>query len=158
MPYTIRIAADANFTEVLAKLTALTPEYRFRADTVLVTVRKVEYRDIQLTHIRLVEAKPYCGQHPGECALGGPKRRGKWLEWDNWVAFNGLVNDALDALGVSADVWSRPPERMDVGRKMWVRRGVRRRYQYDWYTDYIGGREVRVWNHGSDDQFMAVSL
>lgn len=110
--------------------------------------------DIHVKPIRLRAAKPYCGQHPGECLVGGPRRKGRWLEWEDWVEFNGLVNDVLDQLQVSADVWSVPPEKMDQGSKMWIRRGTKRRVRYDWDERETGGfRPIRVWNHGTDDQF-----
>jgi hypothetical protein len=114
--------------------------------------------------VRLREAKPYCGQHPGECQVpfGGPrpKRSYRYLEWDDWVEFNNLLNDIMDRLHVQADAWSCPPETLDKGSKMWIRRiALGRRHRYEWEPEYrasFGGREVRVWNHGSDDQFEEV--
>jgi hypothetical protein len=112
--------------------------------------------------VRLQKAKPYCGQHPGECQAGPfgferPKRSGSWLEWDDWVAFNDLVNDVLDGLRACAEVWSVPPEIMDKGKKFHIRRGRARRVRWDWTEEHRGGlgRPVRVWNHGSPDQFQA---
>lgn len=106
--------------------------------------------------VRLLSAKPYCGQHPGECAIGGPRRKGSWLEWDDWVQFNDLVNDVLDGLRACAEVWSVPPEIMDKGKKFHIRRGRARRVRWDWEeraSPSGGFRPVRVWNHGSPDQF-----
>lgn len=137
--------------QVIRKLTAvLKKDGRFTA-TLESSAKKVD--EIHVRRVRLTEAKPYCGQHPGECAVG-PRRRGKWLEWNDWVEFNGLVNDALDQLKADADVWSTPAETLDKGKKMWVRRGTRRRVEYDWeQRPGLFGNGVRVWNHGTENQF-----
>lgn len=104
-----------------------------------------------LQKVRLIEAKPYCGQHPGECVVGGPKKKTKYLEWDDWVAFHSIVNDALK--GITADVWSLP---LDTRGKMWIRKGLRRRVKFDYDETVNGyGRPVRIWNEGTDDQFAA---
>lgn len=104
--------------------------------------------------VRLTAPKPYCGQHPGECAVGGPRRKGTWLEWDDWVDFNDLVNDVLDGLRACAEVYSIPPETMDKGKKFYVRRGRARRTRWEWHERATGyGVPIRVWNHGSPDQF-----
>lgn len=112
--------------------------------------------EIGVQKVRLTVAKPYCGQHPGECVLGGPKRKARFLEWEDWVAFHALVNDVLDAWKVGADVWSTPLDALDKGRKMWIRRGTARRVRYEWEEGpgRFGGR-VRIWNHGTPDQFEA---
>jgi hypothetical protein len=116
---------------------------------------------IGLRKVRLTEAKPYCGQHPGECLVNpfaGPtkKKRMTLLEWDDWVEFNGLVNDVLDEHGIDADVWSNPQETKGT---MWIRKGQQRRLRYDYDDDFSGswsrttGLPVRVWNEGTHDQF-----
>lgn len=110
--------------------------------------------------VRLRAAKPYCGQHPGECVAGPfgfqrPKRTSRYLEWDDWVEFNNLINDVLDARGVEADTWSVPQEPLDKGKNMYVRRRLLgRRLRYEW-TEEQGrfGRPARIWNHGDDSQF-----
>jgi hypothetical protein len=61
---------------------------------------------ITLHQIRLKESKPYCGNHPGRCELGGPKRKGNFLEGADWVGFNDMVNSVLDNLDISAYVSS----------------------------------------------------
>lgn len=112
--------------------------------------------------VRLSAPKPYCGQHPGECEIIAgferPKRSGSWLEWDDWVQFNDLVNDVLDGLRACAEVYSVPPEIMDKGKKFYIRRGRARRVRWDWIEQQRAGfgRAVRVWNHGTADQFAAV--
>jgi hypothetical protein len=115
-------------------------------------------RDIIVKPVRLRASKLYCGQHPGECLVGA-KRKSKCLDWDDWAAFHGLINDALDDLKIEAEAWTTPMEPIDKGRKMWVRRDNKRRERWDWHddpNDRYGGifRNVnRIWNHGSPDQF-----
>src|SRR5690348_11075987 len=90
---------------------------------------------ILLRKVRLMKAKPYCGQHPGPCQIGPfgerPRRNMRFLEWDDWVAFHSVVNDALDGprrkrgrSPIRADIWTNPPEKLDKGKRMWVRRGL----------------------------------
>ena len=112
--------------------------------------------------VRLQAPKPYCGQHPGECAISPfgerVKRSGSWLEWDDWVQFNDLVNDVLDGLKACAEVYSVPPEKMDKGKKFYIRRGRARRVRWDWEEQPgPGWQPLRIWNHGSPDQFQAVT-
>jgi hypothetical protein len=103
-----------------------------------------------LMRVRLTEPKPYCGQHPGECAVGTKKKNMTYLEWDDWVAFHALVNRAL--LGIDADVWSMP---LDIKGYMWLRKGRRVRVRYDYDEKFnTMGRAVRTWNPGTDDQFI----
>lgn len=113
---------------------------------------------IHVKPVRLREAKLYCGQHPGECDLGAT-RKGRWLEWADWVEFHDLVNDTMDRLGEPANIWTNPPERMDHGRKMWVRRAdLGRRLRWEWEDEHDKGglgRPTRIWNHGTPDQFGA---
>lgn len=112
---------------------------------------KVSSCKILISSVRLREAKSYCGQHPGPCAVGGPKKKSRYLEWNDWVAFNNMVNDVLDQLNVKAEVWSTPAEDIDKGRRFWVRRGLKRRVRWDWTQ---GDSPIqRTWNHGSPDQF-----
>jgi len=110
----------------------------------------------RLSRIRLREKKPYCGQHPGECVAGGPKMRATYLEWDDWVELNNLINDALDAVGADADVWSKPH---DVAGIFWIRKGAARRVRYEWeeklVTNYGFTRTIREWNRGTPDQFVS---
>lgn len=112
---------------------------------------KKHYR-LVFSKVRLREAKLYCGQHPGPCAVG-PKRKSTCLEWDDWVRFNDIVNDVLDKANVSADVWSNPQELLDKGRRFWIRRGTQRRVKWDWHYADPRDERIRAWNHGSEDQF-----
>ena len=65
---------------------------------------------ITIHNIRLRESKHYCGNHPYACPIrpGGerPHRHSNCLEGADWVAFNDMLNDVLDSLGVTADVAS----------------------------------------------------
>jgi hypothetical protein len=60
---------------------------------------------IKIKNIRLVEPRKYCGSHPNACELpGAPMRKAKYLEGADWVDFNDMINDILDALAVDANV------------------------------------------------------
>jgi hypothetical protein len=146
-----RIESDGRFTADLVSIGGLYRGARKGS--------RKEGHAFVLRTVRLTEAKPYCGQHPGECLVNpliGPtkKMKAKYLEWDDWVQLHALVNDVLDELDIDADVWSEPN---DVKGKMWIRKGMRRRVRYDYEDDYSGGRmlPLRVWNTGTDDQFVA---
>ncbi len=115
------------------------------------------YWQITLRRVRLTKKKPYCGQHPGECIVNPfrgeqNKRNATYLEWDDWVAFHGVINDVLDALGYPADVWSTPMECKGI---MWIRKDNKRRYRYDYTETLPRGHVVplRIWNNGTPDQF-----
>lgn len=91
-------------------------------------------RGVKISVVRLKRRSThYCGQHPGPCVVQpGIRRRGKngsyFLEGLDWVGFNALVNDALDARSVSADVFSYNRESWD--KKYFIRRGTTRRVKY----------------------------
>ena len=62
-----------------------------------------------VTGIRLKEAKDYCGAHAGPCKFTGIKekhKKMKFLEGADWVAFNDMINDILDRMGIEANVAS----------------------------------------------------
>lgn len=151
--YTIKIHGHGlSVPRVILRLEWRTEKSRFYA-----VFQSINYDTIHVKPVRLRTPKPYCGQHPGECFIG-PQRKGRWLEWDDWVEFHGLVNDVLDDLKANADVWTNPPEKMDKGRKMWVRRGLRRRINWDYTVEYNAlGRPLATWNHGTEDQFIEVT-
>jgi hypothetical protein len=107
---------------------------------------------IELRRVRLDVKKPYCGNHPGPCEAGGPKMKATYLEWDDWVRFHGIVNDCLDTLGFDADVWSTP---QDCKGRFWMRKGRTRRVRYDYTETVRFGRPLRLWNPGTDDQFVS---
>ena len=111
---------------------------------------------IRIKPVRLIKAKPYCGNHPGECVVNpftGPTKKPKatWLEWDDWVKFHGLVNRVLNRFRANADVWSTP---QDVRGKMWIRKGRMARLRYEWTETFNSmGLPIRHWNQGTPDQF-----
>lgn len=112
--------------------------------------------------VRLKRAKDNCGQHPGPCLLNRPHRVSRFLEGADWVAFNDFINDTLDRLAVSADVWTINREAVRGGR-FYLRRGRCRRMEYDcapfspmspqvgWeplsaeFEDWIGRSAPRSW-------------
>jgi len=117
---------------------------------------------VDLRKIRLMKAKPYCGNHPGECvAVGrrtkaGAKPASNCLEWEDWVRFHEVVNNVLDRYHVSADVTTAGAD-VDQGRLLFCRRGLKRRLRYDWTeTSRSTFNAARPVNHGSLDQFEPV--
>ena len=113
---------------------------------------------IKVKPVRLIKAKPYCGNHPGECVVNPfvgvrKKPNATYLEWDDWVKFHGLVNRVLNRFRCNADVWSTPT---DVRGKMWIRKGRLSRVKWDWEEKWETGRFVptRIWNQGTPDQFI----
>lgn len=119
---------------------------------------------ISTARVLLTKPKLYCGNHPGECLVGAPKRNTCFLEWDDHVVFNHLMNAFLDkwlAPGETAEVWSCPPEVPIPGtnegrgnsKKFWVRRDNVPRKRYDWEEGIYQGRELRLWDFGSPSQF-----
>lgn len=107
---------------------------------------------ILVERVRLTTKKPYCGNHPGECPVSSkPKPVSSRLEWEDWVAFHGIVNRVLNRFKASANVWSLPH---DVKGRMWIRMGTKPRLHYDW-TEEAGrfGQTIRIWNQGTPDQF-----
>lgn len=159
MAYTIRVLDDKS-PEVVADAVrrAIQRDGRFSATVVLASMAARDSRarraprdsypdDILISKVRLLVGKEYCGQHPGECI--GPARKRKrmtLLEWTDWVAFNGVVNDALNALGADADAWSTPAESINSGKRFYVRRGRHPRIRFEW--------DERLTSYGgSPDQF-----
>ncbi len=65
---------------------------------------------VKIRNVRLKQNKDYCGNHPFACPVrpwGNEKHKKlNYLEGADWVAFNDMINDVLDNLGVSADVAS----------------------------------------------------
>jgi hypothetical protein len=105
---------------------------------------------IGIKPVRLVKAKPYCGNHPGECALTTRKKVATYLEWNDWVRFHNFVNRVLNRFKANADVYSTPHD-----GKMWIRKGLKQRVSWDYTEEYNKwGQVVRIWNQGDDSQFM----
>lgn len=114
---------------------------------------------VRLQNILLGKSKPYCGQHPGPCPVDNrPKSKNTYLEWDDWVAFNNLVNGVLDKMKTEAEVWSNPRGEAALhgqsNKTLWIRKDGKRRVRWDWEEDWIAGREIRRWDMGSESQFI----
>lgn len=89
---------------------------RFTCDIV------TESNKIRFKTIRLKVKKDYCGNHAGPCRLTGQKHRKlNYLEGADWVAFNDMLNDALDKLKISANIASSVST---------IRKGNLRRIEY----------------------------
>ncbi len=111
---------------------------RFSADFRIGKVKRKEAKTISgiitVHDVRLLQSKPYCGSHPAGCenpVVAGKKKpfgggKTKYLEGSDWIAFNDLMNDALDSLSVAADIGSFVCE---------IRRGSQRRIRYDYHLD-----------------------
>ncbi len=141
------IERDGRFTATLNQVDHM-PRGRKRSAGYQFTIERV----------RLTTAKPYCGQHPGECLVNpffGPRKKAnhKYLEWEDWIAFHEIVNDVLDRLQVEADAWTNPQEPISEGKNFYVRRDNKRRRRWEWEERYVGMRLLRVWNAGTPDQF-----
>jgi hypothetical protein len=128
MAFEIKNAVGANLLTIECYLQRNIGKSRFTAET------RLQRNKITIHNVRLREAKHYCGNHPYPCPVSPfgerPHRKGKWLEGADWVAFNDLVNDVLDDLGVSADVAS------SVVR---LRKGRERCVRYEGYSRGFGG-------------------
>ncbi len=88
--------------------------------------RKIFTGVLTIHNVRLRKSKVYCGSHAGVCNTPPQKNKpfggkSKYLEGADWVAFNDLINDALDHASVSADVGSFVCN---------IRRGNNRRIKY----------------------------
>jgi hypothetical protein len=113
-----------------------------------------------LHNIRLTKMRPFCGSHPGECLINPftgkePDRpNSTLLEWADWVEFHKLINGVLSQRHTSANIWTIPRDRLDQGRRMWIRRGLLPRVKWEWEESYDHmGRREQVWDHGSPSQF-----
>lgn len=65
---------------------------------------------ISFHKVRLKESKHYCGNHPLPCVINPLVKerhvKSRCLEGADWVAFNDMVNDALDEFSISANAGS----------------------------------------------------
>ena len=97
-----------------------------------------DHTQIKIGNVRLRESKHYCGNHPLPCPVRMfPKKHihSLCLEGADWVAFNDMLNDVLDNLGVSANVASS---------LVTIRKGDKRCTRYDPY----------VLNNGIDNEWV----
>ena len=132
---------------------------RFRVNEIM--VREVKgLSAILIKGVRLTQAKPYCKQHALECQVDPftgklpHKPMATFLEWSDWISFHQVVNNLLNQRHVSANIWTNPPEKLDKGNRMWIRRGLLPRIKWDVEgTVNRFGRIDEVWNHGDTSQF-----
>lgn len=156
--YTIQFTKDGTEKrdKVMAYLTArMQKEGIFRAGLTASTDNKGR-PTILVKPVRLLKAKPYCGQHANECVahpIFGFRKKPKatYLEWDDWIKFHNLVNRCLNRFHTNANVWTNPPE---VRGKFWIRQGKKSRVKYDVKESYDSyGHRIQDWNLGTEDQF-----
>jgi hypothetical protein len=149
-----RIAKDGRFRvgEVITSTSNLTRRERYEAK-----VPGWQVPTLYLGKIALTKKKAYCGNHPGPCVINpfrGPEKKpiSSRMEWDDWVAFHALVNGLFNQRHVKANIWTLP---RDVKGKMWIRKGLLARRQWDYEDDWSRGTVVpiRIWNQGTTDQF-----
>lgn len=98
---------------------------RFRAEVSTI------YSGVDISQVRLRQAKGYCGNHAKACErphVGGHHKH-CYLEGADWVEFNDLINDALDRLGAEVRVASSVCV---------LRKGRLRRIRYD-SDNFVGG-------------------
>lgn len=158
MAYTIKPSNPKDCKRISAALErAIGKDGRFLIQEPSVLPRRVELRGV-----RLLQAKPYCGNHAGPCVLGRPLRSYRYLEGEDWIAFNEIVNDVLDKLKVAALVWSTRVDLLDhidmprgMKRKLIIRHPMLgRRLHWDWEDKGdLHGRPHYAWNPGTEDQF-----
>jgi hypothetical protein len=139
--------------QVLEYLEArLIKEGKFRATLERGIDMKSRYT-ILIRPVRLVKAKPYCGQHAFECPVGTKKKNATYLEFNDWIKFHGLVNRVLNKFRTNADVFSTP---LETRGKFWIRKGHKARVKWDVEQSFDQyGRRVQHWNNGTIDQFDA---
>lgn len=66
----------------------------------------VKAKSISIGPVRLRYKKDYCGNHPFPCPVRSVPRKhpiNRCLEGADWVGFNDMLNDVLDALGSVCD-------------------------------------------------------
>lgn len=168
--YTIQLlSGDSSRLEVLrdALLARIAKDGRFRVGEVIVSNTNVGRREakeaglardlrwmrptLYLRRIRLVKAKPYCGQHYGECPADARRPNATYLEYEDWVEFHRLVNGLFNQRKVNANIWTLP---LEVKGKYWVRKGLNARKLYEAELSYDNyGRRIQQWNLGDATQF-----
>jgi hypothetical protein len=97
---------------------------------------------VTIHNVRLREAKPYCGNHPNACEIGGADRKMKYLEGVDWVSFNDFLNDILDDMEVSASIVS--------SRIVWIRKGNKRRICYG--SHQMEHSDFYIWDYQGEEE------
>lgn len=103
--------------------------------------RPKSFRALNISRVRLIKKKDYCGQHAGPCQINPffNKKHNHtcFLEWNDWVSFHNIINDVLDEHGLSANITTQPAERIvdlpngKAARFFWIRKGLKRRFNYE---------------------------
>lgn len=141
-------AGDLYDGRVCAAVQAAVAASRFTADVAV--ARLGSKCGVKVSRVRLRRKKGYCGAHPGPCLVGGRRHTvASYLEGNDWIGFNHLVNDALDRLGAEWDFFSF--NRESLTPRYFARRGRRRRVAYP-YEYHPSGRFAH-WTQGGDDCF-----
>ena len=158
MAYTIKILSGSRQASVSDKRTNvfIALMTRFKTSPFKATLACHGEDSIIVKPVRLRTAKPYCGQHFGECLVGGPKKKNlTYLEYADWIKFHRLVNATLNRMRVHADVWSTPADLLLSGKKMWIRKNLSARKKYSWTESHspYGGQPIRIWNQGTAEEF-----
>ena len=171
MAYTIKIRAAGNDDDDSVRLIQTTKAvtHWIRSHTPGFTIADITERYtragaiVELRGVRLVKAKPYCGNHAGPCIVRFRevrKRSMRYLEGADWIRFHGEINAMLDALKVSADVYTIGADVYQVDGlpkgKMIVRsvaHGARKRYDYRDIAKAGDRFPHYAWNPGTEDQF-----
>ena len=111
-------------------------------------IKSTGFRFINISLVRLKTAKPYCGNHAkaceqeqqGDCSAHAKR---KFLEGADWVEFNDMVNDVLDAVGCNALAASSLVEIRQAKKRRTVyeatfSRGIRGMANFEWVWDMRG--------------------
>lgn len=145
--YTIKILDQVSVPKVLAEI-----KERLELHGLFTTETRIKNNCIELPKVRLIDSEPYYGNTPdaeNQPRWGYKKPpRFKYLSWSRWITFNALINDILDYLECSANVWSRP---QSLGKTLWIRKEGTRRETYSWEPDWNGFRLFAKINDGKDD-------
>lgn len=152
---TVDRKATLDFDAIRAKLASALEKSRFTARLETAIFRGYR-RGIKIACVRLRNKKPYCGAHPGPCQALFPRkpRTGRWLEGNDWIGFNHLVNDVLDRASIECDVFSYNNESLE--HKYYIRRGRRRAIRFCWETQSrFFGNGVALWVNGDEQEDFA---
>ncbi len=133
----ITIKDDTSIHDVSDALYNLRNNFRFTFEWEFVG------NGIKIKNVRLRDKKLYCGNHPAECEVNfagvEPRQRmGPWLEGLDWVEFNDRINDILDELNTSANVFTSVCK---------IRKDTRRRIFYGYHRLAFNTE----WNKDEDD-------
>jgi hypothetical protein len=119
-PMVITKIKNSTVNEVIGLLCKAIYESRFTAE-----INTPAKGKVKISEVRLRQSKSYCGNHPKACENTGTHRKhpkNKILEGADWVEFNDLLNDVMDANNIEANIQSSA---------VIIRKGRLRRIHYD---------------------------